>query len=489
MCLSRRFRSFLAFVAVVCTLPNVSRAGEPSGTAFTYQGQLKQGGVPVTDTCDFQFRLFDAESTGNQVGITLLFAIDPGPSPIAINNGLFDVALDFGSEVFTGDARWLQIDVCCSSPCSPIFTTLMPRQELTPAPFALFALNGGSDADGHSLDAADGDPVDALIVDNVGHVGIGNAFPFASLTVSNGDAFGVAFSADYSGPVGNAGLFSCSNPANDETGLSIVHAGTGKGFLSYQYGTGIAGRFQIDNQASSAPALHAVTNGTGPAAFFEGDVGIRTAMPDEALDVDGNILASGTITSGNSITIDGTANTINSTGHLLLQSNGGNVGIGTADPEEDMDVHPASGGAFIRAKSEDSFAGLIIDRALDVHNGYVIHRTGGVAGWYVGQMGSGSADSNYSISTSSFLTGSKFYLQADGKLGIGTTTPSSKLDVQTSDEQFAIYGTNTRNERNSANYAVYVQPDGTLRSDIDGDCDVDLDDYRIMQEEFTGAGK
>ena len=53
------------------------------------------------------------------------------------------------------------------------------------------------------------------------------------------------------------------------------------------------------------------------------------------------------------------------------------------------------------------------------------------------------------------MTGSKFYLQADGKLGIGTTTPSSKLDVQTSDEQFAIYGTNTRNTGTSDNYGVY----------------------------------
>ena len=31
-----------------------------------------------------------------------------------------------------------------------------------------------------------------------------------------------------------------------------------------------------------------------------------------------------------------------------------------------------------------------------------------------------------------------------------------------------------------------VQPNGTLRADLDGDCDVDLADHAIMAEEFTG---
>ena len=39
------------------------------GTAFTYEGFLKQGGNPVTGLCDFQFTLHDAETGGTQVGI------------------------------------------------------------------------------------------------------------------------------------------------------------------------------------------------------------------------------------------------------------------------------------------------------------------------------------------------------------------------------------------------------------------------------------
>src|SRR6266542_7155599 len=40
------------------------------GSGFTYQGTLQSGGQPVTATCDFQFSLYDALSSGLQVGAT-----------------------------------------------------------------------------------------------------------------------------------------------------------------------------------------------------------------------------------------------------------------------------------------------------------------------------------------------------------------------------------------------------------------------------------
>ena len=33
-----------------------------------------------------------------------------------------------------------------------------------------------------------------------------------------------------------------------------------------------------------------------------------------------------------------------------------------------------------------------------------------------------------------------------------------------------------------------IQPDGGLLSDVDGDCDVDIEDFSMMMEEFTGPG-
>lgn len=96
-------------------------AGEPTGTELTYQGQLKQSGVPVSETCDFEFTLWDdpvATLVASQVGPTLTFDGGQGNSPpIDVVNGLFTVELDLGADAFNGDARWLQIDVCCASPC------------------------------------------------------------------------------------------------------------------------------------------------------------------------------------------------------------------------------------------------------------------------------------------------------------------------------------------------------------------------------------
>ena len=45
--------------------------------------------------------------------------------------------LDFGEGAITGEARWLEIKVCCPSPCGGSYSTLTPRQKLTPAPHAL----------------------------------------------------------------------------------------------------------------------------------------------------------------------------------------------------------------------------------------------------------------------------------------------------------------------------------------------------------------
>ncbi len=100
------------------------------GTAFTYQGQLKSGGGLVNGTCDLQFGLWDAWNVGNQIGSTQTL------SPVTITNGLFTVTLDFGSNVFNGDARWLAIAVRCPAGGGS-YTPLISRQELTAAPYAL----------------------------------------------------------------------------------------------------------------------------------------------------------------------------------------------------------------------------------------------------------------------------------------------------------------------------------------------------------------
>ncbi len=103
---------------------------ELMGTAFTYQGQLKQDGNPVNGTCDLQFSLWNAASGGGQLGPTLIRSV-------VVTNGLFTISdLSFGPDRFDGDARWLQIAVRCPAG-SGSYTTLSRARALTPAPYAL----------------------------------------------------------------------------------------------------------------------------------------------------------------------------------------------------------------------------------------------------------------------------------------------------------------------------------------------------------------
>ncbi len=112
----------------------VAMAGTPVGTEFTYQGKLVAAGLGFNASADFEFRLFDAPSGGTQIGPTL------AANNLTVINSQFAVVLDFGTGVFVGEGRWLEISVKESGP-GP-YQTLSPRQALTATPYAMYALNG-----------------------------------------------------------------------------------------------------------------------------------------------------------------------------------------------------------------------------------------------------------------------------------------------------------------------------------------------------------
>ncbi|KAB8143049.1 hypothetical protein F8S13_12490 [Chloroflexia bacterium SDU3-3] len=113
--------------------PDAIGAQALAGSGFTYQGQLKNASGPVTAACDFQFSLWDAASSGAQLGATQNVAA------VAVASGLFTVQLNqsgqFGGSAFDGQGRWLQVAVKCAGDAA--YATLSPRQSLTPAPYAL----------------------------------------------------------------------------------------------------------------------------------------------------------------------------------------------------------------------------------------------------------------------------------------------------------------------------------------------------------------
>lgn len=125
-------------LVVLFSLEVTSASAGPSlaaaGTAFTYQGELLYQGALANGSFDFQFSLHDASGGGAQVGSTLT------KSGVTVTEGRFTVSLDFGG-VFTGDARWLEIAVQTAGGSG--YTTLSPRQELTPTPYAIHASSVG----------------------------------------------------------------------------------------------------------------------------------------------------------------------------------------------------------------------------------------------------------------------------------------------------------------------------------------------------------
>ncbi len=115
---------FICFVLAAASLGASSIAkSEMPGTAFTYQGHLKQDGEPAKGNHNFEFGLWDDDIGGNQIGVTQVL------NNVLVTEGLFTVTIDFGDDALNGQARWLEIKVDV--------TTLAPRQRLTPTPIAL----------------------------------------------------------------------------------------------------------------------------------------------------------------------------------------------------------------------------------------------------------------------------------------------------------------------------------------------------------------
>ena len=103
----------------------------PMGTAYTYQGRLIEGDEAGDGLYDLTFSLFDDPCTGTQQGSTVIM------DDLDVIDGYFTVELDFGA-AFDGNARWLEIAVRPGASVGP-YTTLIPRQEVTPTPYALYA--------------------------------------------------------------------------------------------------------------------------------------------------------------------------------------------------------------------------------------------------------------------------------------------------------------------------------------------------------------
>ena len=119
--------------------------GASLGTSFTYQGRLSSGTNAAAGLFDLTFSVWSASTGAAQVGSTLTNAA------VGVTNGLFAVMLDFGSGVFDGNARWLEVGVRTNGNGS--FVTLAPRQALAATPYAQYAPSAGAAAQASAVTA------------------------------------------------------------------------------------------------------------------------------------------------------------------------------------------------------------------------------------------------------------------------------------------------------------------------------------------------
>ncbi len=227
----------------------------PMGTEFTYQGRLIDANDAADGEYDFEFKLYDDPTAGTQQG-SMIYA-----SEVDVIDGYFTVGLDFGSDVFDGDARWLEIGVRPGEMNDPnVYTTLQPRQEVTPTPYALYAKTAqttGSDNDW----MVTGDDMYSI---PSGNVGIGTTSPEKKLDIvseSYAD-LGIALSTK---SIGGTSW----DIENDEGVFKIVeHASCGPEYLNNT-------RIAVVGNCIGSP--------------HGGNVGIGTESPQEILDVNGAI--------------------------------------------------------------------------------------------------------------------------------------------------------------------------------------------------------
>lgn len=308
-------------IAVCCVFAaTAAMAQTPTGTAFTYQGQLRYDETPVNGTVDFEFSLWNDPNSvdpNDQVGPTL-------PVTTHVDHGLFTAVLDFDGEAFSGDARWLDI-VVDGNPLSP-------RQELTPAPYALYALDGGT-----SLWQAAG----SEIYYNDGNVGIGISDPRFSLDVVSA---GLARVQLQSGP----GYQACLSLNSGGSGFVNLYSPADSDDLRIYAGD--ADRMAIDDAGNvgigeTDPGARLDVDGTVKSTGFQ-----LTTSPSDGyvLTSDSNGIASWQPAPGGGVTGSGTAGYLpkfadpTTLGDSLICEDDGKVGIDIATPDArlELNTHP-----------------------------------------------------------------------------------------------------------------------------------------------------
>jgi hypothetical protein len=412
-------RKILAIVVLaLCLMVFQAQLSEaaPMGTAFTYQGRLIDANSPANGLYDLQFKLYDANVAGTQKGSTINIG------EVDVIDGYFTVKLDFGSEVFDGNECWLDVGVRPGDLNDPnVYTTLSPRQEVTPKPYALYAATAQTAGTDNDWIISGNNMYSGVS----GNVGIGTTGPDDLLTIRGACAIlGMQYTAAEAG--GGIPIYFY----NDNGTRNRIAAFGGV----TETANTATGRLYLETRGSgdSAPMVRLTVDSTG-------NVGIGTTEPAYPLTVQGtSILQKLYSTSGSGPYIDFQSqgvrewemgvNNSGSDGKFLIQDvtsaatrflidSSGNVGIGTTAPTEKLDVNG-------KARIRDLSPGWPDDVVVTADTTGVLRSGGTISGF-----GKDKADW-YDVSNPGYPP---TYINNDiykyGNVGIGVTDPGESLDV------------------------------------------------------------
>jgi hypothetical protein len=390
---------------------------------MNYQGRLlTKEGTPVADgVYSISFRIYDAAEGGKMLW-------EEVHESVQVKGGFFYVLLGsinpLSSSLFNAPDRWLEVKVEGEQ--------LQPRSRIATFPYAFNAdtVDGKHAADlgdGHSLHASDGDPKNVVYVDTDGNVGIGTTSPNYKVSIqASGNDYYLSLSENE--PGGADGFEFQIAPGG----------GTAKTRIGYLRGNfGSSSGFYIYNERN-APIRFGTNNIERMRITNTGNVGIGTTKPTEKLEVVGNVKATKFIGDGSGLT---NLPTGAGDGHSLDAADGdpkdvvyvdnnGNVGIGTTSPNYKVSIQ-ASGNDYYLSLSENEPGGA---------DGFEfqIAPGGGTAktriGYLRGNFGSSSGFYIYNERNAPIRFGTnnieRMRITNTGNVGIGTTEPQYKLDVE-----------------------------------------------------------